>query len=558
MTHPHSPPELERAAASAPRDPRAVSWLRDSVVVLLMVAPALAAVWTVPWFTTQDGLAHLYNASILVDSLRGGSTFGDWYQVHWDPLPNWGGHVTLMGLLMVVPPRTADRVMSSLMLVGVALAVAWLRRRTAPEASSWTAAALAALSAASFSWLMGFASFQFGVCLFAITLGVWWPARDDLRPGRMAAIAGLLTVGYFCHLVSAGLTVFALGILALAAPSPSRSSFWRMRVGRLSICLAPLGVLVLIYLRLAQRGGTMSPRFAKPEDLLAVEGWMGRIGWLDPISFAVKDVLPFTDRISPAFAVFNPLVWLSASTILLVLAALTSSGGDRSGVGERRAWLLLSAALLAMGVFGPDSMGVGHGDYLPQRVALLALVTAVPAIGPSSRSKLGRLGGAAMLAAVVLQGVGVWDYAAYCQRTVAPVAETASRVGRGVRIAALLGDIRTRFRVNPVLHAPDWLGVGGNVVWNNYETRHYYFPVQFKPGLVRPDSYKLEAIALAGPVAWEVGTSFWEEELSRSHEAIDVVVAWRSFPQLDTVTARWFEPVERLGDVTLWRRRETP
>jgi hypothetical protein len=40
-----------------------------------------------------------------------------------------------------------------------------------------------------------------------------------------------------------------------------------------------------------------------------------------------------------------------------------------------------------------------------------------------------------------------------------------------------------------------WLvyGLGtGNIIWNNYETRHYYFPVQFRAGLDRPDSGDLE------------------------------------------------------------------
>ncbi|WP_165073407.1 hypothetical protein [Paludisphaera rhizosphaerae] len=559
MTHLHNSVELEPSTASAPGDHLAAAWRRESMLVLLMLAPTLAAIWTVPWFTTQDGLAHLYNATILVDSLRGGPVFGDSYEVRWDPLPNWGGHLTLIGLLAIVPPRTADRIMTSLTLIGVALAVAWLRRRTVSDAEppSRIATALAALSALSFSWLMGFASFQLGVCLFAVTLGVWWPYRDELRPGRIAALAGLLTIGYFCHLVSAGLTVFAMGFLAVSAPAPDRTVFWRMRVRRLAVCFAPLTVLVLVYLRLAQRGGTMAPRFAKPGDLLTLSGWMGRIGWVDPVSFAVKNILPFTERAGAAFLAFSPLVWLTGAAVLLMLAAIWSRIGDGTHVGERRAWLGLSAALLAAGIFGPDSMGAGHGDYLPQRITLLALVSAVPTIGPYSRSLLGRLGGGAIFVALAMQAVSVWDYAVHAQKTVAPITESAPQVGRGVRIAALLGDLRTRFRVNPVLHAPDWLGVvGGNVVWNNYETRHYYFPVQFKPGLVRPDSIQLEEIALAVPPRRQEGVSLWDGELSRAHDAVDVVVAWRSYPELDAVTARWFEPAERLGDVTIWRRRD--
>src|SRR5690606_2100083 len=130
-----------------------------------------------------------------------------------EPLPNWGGHLTLMGLLLVLSPWAADRMMTSITLVGVGVAASWLRGRVAgdrPSLSAWT---LAALSSMSFSWLMGFSSFQLGVCLFAMTLAVWWEGRHDLRRGRMVALALLLTTGYLCHLVSLGLTVFALSFL---------------------------------------------------------------------------------------------------------------------------------------------------------------------------------------------------------------------------------------------------------------------------------------------------------------------------------------------------------
>ena len=56
---------------------------------------------------------------------------------------------------------------------------------------------------------------------------------------------------------------------------------------------------------------------------------------------------------------------------------------------------------------------------------------------------------------------------------------------------------RGRFRANPLLHAENWLGVDtGNVVWNNYEAMHYYFPVQFGPGIERPHPGDLELVSI--------------------------------------------------------------
>lgn len=530
--------------------------LRDAAVILAMLAPALAAIWFVPWFVTQDGLAHLYNAEILVDSLRGGPRFGRWYEVRWEPLPNWGGHLTLMGLLALFPPRTADRIMTSIALVGVALAASRLRGAVGGR-PTFAARSLAALAAMSFSWLMGFTSFQLGVALFAITLGVWWKGRNDLRPGRMAALASLLTVGYFCHLVSVGLTLLSLGFLALATPVPAGGRYRIARVGKLAICAAPLMGLVVVYLRLSRRGGEMSPHFPRLIEFFTVHGWIGRLGWVDPISFSVKNVLPFTSTTGKSFVLLNSLVWLTISALLLMSAGWGREEPGGPTHGERRAWLRLAAVLTAAGIFGPDSMGSGHGDFLPQRVALLGLIAAVPAIAPP-RSWAGRLGSAAMGMALALQGVSVWDYALYAQETVAPVAESAPKVGEGRRVAVLLGDLATRFRVSPPRHVGCWLGVtGGNAVWNNYETRHYYFPVQFRPGVVGPDSFDLENVALRGRLRRAEGVRIWERTLALHHDAIDVLVDWRTDADLDAVTAPWFEAVEHDGEVRILRPRGT-
>ena len=46
----------------------------------------------------------------------------------------------------------------------------------------------------------------------------------------------------------------------------------------------------------------------------------------------------------------------------------------------------------------------------------------------------------------------------------------------------------------------------------------------------------------------------WEKILSQHADSIDVVVVWKSDPALDAITARWFDRVERRGDVQIFRR----
>jgi hypothetical protein len=106
-----------------------------------------------------------------------------------------------------------------------------------------------------------------------------------------------------------------------------------------------------------------------------------------------------------------------------------------------------------------------------------------------------------------------------------------------------------------LLHADCLLGLGtGNIIWSNYETRHYYFPVQFHAGLDRPDAGELEAIALQDdPADASARADHWEQLLSNDHAAIDVLVVWGNEPRLDAISARWFHPVATDGPLRILR-----
>jgi hypothetical protein len=543
------------------------------------LTPALSAVWTVPGFVTQDGSAHVYNARILASSWDPGSPFRDVYTIQWRPIPNWGGHLALASLVALFPARSADRIMISLTLVGFAAAILWLRVRVAGTRHLPVAAVLAALLAMNITWLFGFTSFLLGACLFAITLGCWWPHRDRASLGRIAGLSALLVLGYFCHLVSLGLTLVGLIVLAVASPPaeclvPSRGRFRWTRLGALAASFLPLIPLGLCYLGLARRGGPMNPRWENLADPLALASWKAQLAWADPLTLATKESLPFTDRVSRAFLVFSPAVWMGAALAAWGLAAASAwfkggmlgprgpaQGSDSSAEAapattDRRGWLILAALLIVGGVAGPDTLGPDHGAYLPQRVVLCGLVALAAVIDVDLRRWSGRAAALGLVGAVILQSAILWDYALYCDRTAGQIIRARDAVGCHCRLVAMPATIRSRFRANPLLHAGNWLGVdSGNIVWNNYETRYYYFPVQFRPEIDRPHPDELERLALQDDPRQAIDRGRdWERILARHGDAIDMLVIYKSDPHLDATTARWFSLVERRGDVRVFAR----
>jgi hypothetical protein len=547
-------------------------------VGLLTLAPVLAAIWLHPGFVTQDGPAHLYNAHVLARSFDETSAFGGSFSVRWDPLPNWAGHLALMTLVSVLPARTADRVMTTATLAGLAAAIIWLRWRVANGRGIGLAAVVAAGIAANVTWLLGFSSFLLGACVFSITLGAWWSWRDlGWSARRAGALAALMVLGYFCHVVSLGVTALSLAVLALLTPARS----WLGRAATTSAGILPLVPLAGLYLGLMRRGGGgLDPEWKHLVNPLSPRAWLEQLSWSDPVSLARRDVVPLVDGVSSEwFALFAPVVWLAVGLGLAIVATLAIDWdkplrteywhwrampgfrppADDPQVRERRGWWVLAFLLLIGGSAGPDTLGASHGEYLQQRLVLLGLVALVPALRLDPAGRIGRVAAVALIGALMLQSAMVWDYARTSERTAGAILRAAGAVGTDERIAMRLTGIRTRFRANPLLHADGLLGIGtGNILWGDYETRFYYFPVRFTDGLNRPDPYELERIALMDrPEEAAERAQRWRRLLERYHDAIDVVVAWGDDPPLDTITAQWYRLTYADGPVRVFRGFES-
>jgi hypothetical protein len=287
-------------------------------------------------------------------------------------------------------------------------------------------------------------------------------------------------------------------------------------------------------------------------NFLSPRSWVDQLTWVDPISLARKDYLPCVGAISPGFYAIAPVAWFVAALLLA-----TRFRAAHTAHPERRGWWVLAALLIVGGVLAPDTLGASHGEYLQQRIVLLGLVALLPVLTLVWEGWRGRLLDVALLGAILTQSLVIWDYAWTSQRTAGTVLGAADAVGTTKRVATLLNGIRTPFRSNPLLHADCGLGIGtGNVLWSDYETRFYYFPVQFERGLERPDAAELEEISLSDdPRDAEERALRWERLLERHRDRIDVVLTWNEDPALDAVTERWFQVTHVQGPVRVFRRR---
>ena len=536
----------EKTPAEAPASPGRLRGFRGLIAFGLALAPALLAIAVTPGFTTQDGPDHVYSARILNASLGRDSPFAATFQVVWQPLPNWAGHLLTMLAVAVASPELANRIVTALTLVGFAGAILWLRWVVVGERGVEVAAVIAALLGLNVTWLLGFTSFLLGASVAAITLAVWWTGRDDLRVGRIVGLAGLLVLGYLCHPISLGLTVGGLAILAVSTPGPRRGRRLVATVAS-GLPLVPLG---LAYRTLTRSGGALEPIWGHWTSAW-LGGFVSQLGWVDPLSLAAKSANPFDYQAGVVVSsLLVPVAWVVVGLGVLVGA----TWGPR--LAERRGWLILAVALLGAGLVAPDTLGVKHGHYMPQRIVLIGLVALVPWLDLRMDRWSTWLGGSMLGVALVTQWAFVWDYARVCQERVAPFLRVVDRFERGDRAGTLLNSIAGRFRANPLLHADGLIAAAtDSVFWTNYETAQYYFPVKVRPEVDHPAATFFEAVALLDqPRDADRRARLWEDLLARHGSRMNKIVEWRTDPKLDKMTRRDYRVTAEDGPIRIWTR----
>jgi hypothetical protein len=523
-------------------------------VFVLLVIPALAAIWCVPYFITQDGPLHLLNAHITLELLKQHSAFGNLYTMHWSPLPYWAGHLCLTGLLSFVSERIADRTLVTLTSIGLASAIVWLRWRVAGWQGMIVAAPLALIFSLNMLWLLGLYGFLIGAGVMLITLGVWWAWRDRMGAAQAAVLALLLIAGYLSHLVSVGLTVIALTVLALATPRANRR-----RLGWTVASMLPLAPLAMMYHRLMQTGGEVQPAWWGVDNFLSPRAWFNYAAAVDFLQLrSERQCLPFSLEHTNWFAyVGPPQIAQSIMALLLIVTFITMIRGEER---ERRGWLILALLLFAIAFFGPDTFGDAHGSILRERILLVAMAVSIPLLNLRLSRKF--VGGAALLvlSATAVQVAFVWDYALYSNRVVADFMKAKPAVGTDQRVEAIQIDTGGPYRANPVHNLASALGIGtGNLVWNNYGPCLYYFPVRFADDEV---SRRALDLSNAGVFRFKRNDerehlAWYEKLLTESRGDIDALIVVGSQAEVDRINAEWYgpEPVFQSGEVRVFRRK---
>ena len=109
---------------------RSESW---RIVLFGLVALHLLPIWIFPFFPTQDGVSHVYNAHVLREYWNPAYDFQTFYDINWNLFPNWLSHFVLAALMLVIPPLLAEKLFLSAYVILFPLAISYFLRSLHPD-----------------------------------------------------------------------------------------------------------------------------------------------------------------------------------------------------------------------------------------------------------------------------------------------------------------------------------------------------------------------------------------------------------------------------------------
>lgn len=543
-------------ATGEAREPLAVAALVPRALFAVLLALHLAPLWLVRWIPTQDGPLHVENVLALLQR-SGSPLLQHWYVANVGAQPNWLTQLFFAGLLPVLSPLAAEKVILS---GYTALFVLAFRAAMPRGTRGWWAALLAFPFVHAFPFHMGFWNFTYGFALAFLAAGFFLRTRGRVGPGRFAVLAALSLLLYLAHMVAlAGAGVMMGAVLAWRARlayrrarrHPARRARvvrgYALRLGALAAATAPGVALALVWI-------------AQHRDHAAM-----RIPFLElAAKLGVGYALVSIDRRE---------LYLSAVLMLAMFIAFVHLLLARAGRGPRRhahdGWLAAAAAFVLLYFAVPDV--VAAGAHVSDRFAWFALVSFAAWIGtgPAPEASLRRVTVAFAVVAVAALGVRFQK-----QRELSDLveefvsAEAVIEPGRVLLPIALSphgprddAGLRLGYRVKPFLHATGWIvAARGGVDLKNSQANTDQCPVRFPP-----DRNPFRTIA--GSLGQMEGMPPCLDLRAAARASTDYVLVWGATREelrtpcggaLEAALGEQYEPIfisQPRGLIEVWRPR---
>ncbi len=438
-------------------------WIIYRVTIVLLSILLIYIIWSPAYFASQDGPSHLYNAWILtVLGDTGYPLINSCYQIRWGLFPNWAGYLILYPLLHVFSPVISEKILVSLIVLGLPAGIICLERtvNTGSErraAPWWTL--LGFLFTLNHPLFKGFYNHALGMVLFIFITAFFWKNNGrGWTTGRLIILNILLAASYFCHIVSFLLTLALIAILYIASKKTARENL------RFISALLPM-VLLLVY-SLAHYGGELRGRlpdwrYLLMETNLLVRGKMLVGFYYHRQYFIIGGILLGIGIIGTGFS---------------RLIGMKKSGWT---IDRQLGLFAASVFLLFIYFIAPDASG--GGKYVNMRAALYPLLILIVWLETPRTTVLRALLAGIILALILIHFKQTAVGQNAINRHYKRIVFLAEKIPEESFVSSSRNFREWHQQLRPILHALSYGIIGRDIVsLTNYEARLPYFPVKWK------------------------------------------------------------------------------
>jgi hypothetical protein len=187
----------------------------ERLFFVAMVVLHVVPIWVFPYFPSQDGPVHVFNASVIRDyDAPSSGLLREYFTLNPSPVPTWFVDLLLTALLCLVPHHVAEKVLLTayvaLFPLGMRYSILGINRR----------ARFLSIMAFPFiyNWFfqMGFYGFSLGLPTMFFAVGYWLRHGRQLTQNNIVILSGSLIVLYLCHPLPLLISYLTLVTLALS------------------------------------------------------------------------------------------------------------------------------------------------------------------------------------------------------------------------------------------------------------------------------------------------------------------------------------------------------
>lgn len=507
--------------------------------ILLALVPLVPTLW-LRFVPTVDGPAHVLEAWVITN--YGSADAGllrKYYELSAAPSPNLLTELLLVGLLQVVPPTAAEKLLAAgavaLFAVGFTYAARSVDRR-----GSYVAA-LGVPFATGYLFWFGFYNFAVGTGLALVTLGVLWRRAGNWTPASTAGVAVLLLLTASAHLLPFAVVALAMGLGALfdvrratgadGDRVPATVAIRRHLLPPVLALLVPAALCLLFVARSASVRTTGDNKLmGSQESYVWGLRFIGRV-------------------IVGQLAVAGWDEFVLSVLLLAVVGSLLVTSARRLRHPPRGAVVPLSlvAACVLLFVVVPDA--VGALAYIKVRFAffaLLCLLLTLAAVPPTRRVRVV----VTTLACVLVAGLTIarWPEQQQTERDLVEYSSEAAVMRPGstfvtFRPGRMRGDLHRAGSIDPVAHQASRVAIATRTVQlNHLDARYDYFPARFR----ERDHLGARTTDLTTPIQW---LAMLSAEDDKTGTGPDYVLVWgrsRADPA-ERAEPAWAEAMDSLA-----------